>query len=202
MNKKHVSLAVGLLFLSLLMVMTVPSSFAADSQTVAIVSNTATIQTTPVATDAGMMANSSLQKSDYTLPYPGILPNHPLYFIKKIRDQIIEMLVVDPLRKSEFYLLQSDKLLSAAVLLEQNGTIPVAQASLDESSTRMTMAVGQLTTLKQSGRDVPAGSIDRMGQALQKHLEVLDDVAAKKTVDTTAARTALLKAQDDLGKLK
>ena len=154
------------------------------------------------ASDAGAMADTGVQKSSYVLPYPGLLPNHPLYFIKKFRDQIIEMLIVDPQRKSEFYLLQSDKYLSASVLLDQQGLTPLSQGQLDLSTQRVTDSVSQLSKVKQLGQPIPAGSIDRMNQALEKHLEVVDELTSRKTINTLNARTALLKAQDDVSKLK
>jgi hypothetical protein len=45
----------------------------------------------------------------YELPYPGILPDHPLYFVKQLRDNLLEFLTRDNLKKAELYLLTSDK---------------------------------------------------------------------------------------------
>ena len=47
---------------------------------------------------------------EYVLPYPGILPTHPLYFLKIVRDRIIELLISDRVNKAEFYILQADKI--------------------------------------------------------------------------------------------
>lgn len=56
---------------------------------------------------------------DYELPYPGILPDNPLYSLKTLRDRIINFLISDPLKKAEFTLLQADKRLQAGVYLLQ-----------------------------------------------------------------------------------
>ncbi len=58
---------------------------------------------------------------DYTLPYPGILSDNPLYFLKALRDRITEFLIADPIKKAEFYLLTADKRLNEAVYLMKKG---------------------------------------------------------------------------------
>ena len=199
MQKKNLMIGIGLFFLSAI---TVPVLGATTAETTPIqeglaIPSQAATEATSTATDSG-----AIKKSDYALPYPGILPNHPLYFVKKLRDRVIEMLVVDPQRKSEFDLLQSDKFLAASVLLDQQSQTQWAQTMIDQSSQRMIDAVAQLSSMKQNGRPVPAGSIDRMQQAIEKHLEVLDDLTAKKTVSTSSARDQLLQAGEELAKLQ
>lgn len=140
------------------------------------------------------------EKSDYALPYPGILPDHPLYFLKDFRDKIIEMLVVDPERKAEFYLLQSDKFLNATQSLLDKNQTEKAQMILKQSSDKMTMAVAQLSDLKTNGRQVSAGSVDRITKSIEKHFEVLTDLSSK--LDTADATSSLQKAEEELMKLK
>src|SRR5438309_421306 len=45
----------------------------------------------------------------YQLPYPGMLPDNPLYFLKVIRDGVWSFLLSNPLKKADFDLLQADK---------------------------------------------------------------------------------------------
>ncbi len=140
------------------------------------------------------------RKSDYVLPYPGILPDHPLYPLKEFRDKIIEALIVDPERKSEFYLLQSDKLLNAAVsLLEKNNQDKTKEA-IKRSSEKMRQAVSQLSSMKQSGKTVSSGSIDRIINAIDKHIEVLQDIESK--IETKEAIDILQKLQGEVGSLR
>jgi|SRR3989344_6689916 len=54
---------------------------------------------------------------EYQLPYPGLLPDSPLYIIKIARDRIIGILISDSLKKAEFNLLQSDKRINASFYL-------------------------------------------------------------------------------------
>ena len=148
------------------------------------------------STDGGSMKD----KSDYMLPYPGILPDHPLYFLKDFRDKIIEMLIVDPERKSEFYLLQSDKYLSASQSLIEKNQTEKAKMILTQSGTKMKMAVDQLSSLKANGRQVSAGSIDRLGKSIEKHFEILQEMAS--TLDTSETSSVMQKSEEELMKLK
>ena len=66
-----------------------------------VTSKTVTQQT---ATQAGNVQMTTETTVKYELPYPGILPDNPLYFLKQIRDWIMERLITDPLKKIEFYM--------------------------------------------------------------------------------------------------
>lgn len=72
--------------------------------------NTQTVLAVEISSPAATMDN-------YELPYPGLLPDHPLYFLKMTRDKIIGFFIADPIKKAEFDVLQSDKRLSAGVYL-------------------------------------------------------------------------------------
>ena len=50
-----------------------------------------------------------IQGITYELAYPGLLPDHPLYFFKVIRDKVVSLLINDPSKRAEFNLLTSDK---------------------------------------------------------------------------------------------
>jgi hypothetical protein len=141
-----------------------------------------------------------MKKSDYTLAYPGILPDHPLYFLKDVRDKIIELLIVDPERKSEFYLLQSDKLLHAAVRLLDKNEKEKARAAISQSFFRMNMAITRLSTMKANGQQVSAGSVDSIKRAIEKHIEVLTEIASN--IDTKEAISSLQKSQEEVMKLQ
>ncbi len=143
--------------------------------------STATAQEDPLkgksaqeSTDSG-----SMQKSPYILPYPGILPDHPLYFLKKVRDSVIEMLIADQVRKSEFYLLQADKHLNAGVFLYEKENKDLSKTTIVLSSDFMKRSVDGLVALKAGGREIPAAVIEKLEQATGKHLEVLADLSGK-----------------------
>ncbi len=51
------------------------------------------------------------------LPYPGLLPNHPLYPLKQLRDEFMLMTTRAPLQKAQLYLHLADKTVNAANML-------------------------------------------------------------------------------------
>lgn len=110
---------------------------------------------------------------EYTLPYPGMLPNNPLYFLKKIRDSIIEFLISDPVHKAEFYILQADKKLNMGIALSDMGKSEESKEVLKESLAARTQAVTVITNLQKSGVPVPAFVPEKLSLSLQKHIEVL-----------------------------
>ncbi len=56
----------------------------------------------------------------YDLPYPGILPDSPLYGLKTFRDKIISFFITDAKKQAQFDLLQSDKRLVAGQYMLAN----------------------------------------------------------------------------------
>ena len=58
---------------------------------------------------------------DYPLPYPGILPDNPLYLMKALRDRVVSIVISDPLKKAQFDLLMADVRLNAAQYLFAKG---------------------------------------------------------------------------------
>ncbi len=157
--------------------------------------NQATIHTTPIQ-----------KQDDYQLPYPGILPDHPLYFLKRFRDGILDALIVDPIRKAEFYVLQADKrLVMGMVLFDKNNNV-LGEQVISRAEKYMSQAVSSLQTAKTAGRDLPGYIMDKMEHAMGKHMEVIQTIQAK-AVD--AQKPGLLdsikliqRLQTDVGKLK
>ena len=110
---------------------------------------------------------------DYTLPYPGILPDNPLYFLKDLRDKIIEFLISDPVNKAEFYILQADKKLNMGITLSGMGKTTEANTILAQSLSVRTQAVTQVESILQSGGKVPAFVLEKLTLSIRKHEEVL-----------------------------
>src|SRR5580700_6851222 len=69
-----------------------------------------------VASSSSSQSNTQTQV-DYQLPYPGMLPDNPLYFLKAFRDQLTAFFLSKPLDKAQFDLLQSDKNVESSYLL-------------------------------------------------------------------------------------
>lgn len=133
----------------------------------------------PVAAQTPTLSDVVMeQKEEYLLPYPGILPDHPLYFLKALRDKILEALIVDPLRKSEFYLLQADKRLNMAIFAGNKGATAQVAESVTIAEQFMERTVKGLVAFKNAGSQVPASTVDRLEKSMAKHVEVLEAMEA------------------------
>jgi hypothetical protein len=166
--KKIVSVLVGVILFTLITpVIAVSPESSMESE------QTETATNTPVVITPVMAA-----AEEYTLPYPGILSDNPLYFLKTIRDRIMEWLITDPLRKIDFYLLQSDKNLNAGIMLNLANKKTLVLKTLAQSATDMEKAVSLATSVKSSGGVVPTGVVEHIERSMKKHQEVFTDLAA------------------------
>ena len=107
---------------------------------------------------------------DYYLPYPGILPDHPLYWLKMIRDRIQLWLVTGDLAKAEKYLLYADKRLGAGWALVDGNKVDLGIATLTKAEKYLEKAI--LTAAKLGkGKELIFKS--RLEKATMKHQQVL-----------------------------
>lgn len=167
-------------------------TFAATSLTVTDKKPTVAASPTPVLVETG--STTTTVKTEYELPYPGILPNNPLYFLKQFRDWLLEKLIVDPIKKAEFYLLQADKRLNMSILLVAAKAEALSNEAISQTEVFMTKSVDALTNLKKEGGEVPAYLIDRLEKSMGKHKEILVDELSRAT---TEARKAVIQAALD-----
>ncbi len=146
------------------------------------------------------------KKDQYILPYPGILPDHPLYFIKRLRDFLLDKLVVDPVRKAELYILQADKRLNMGIFLVGKQKEALAEETISKGEKYLNGAVYGLLALKTTGGDVPQFVVERLEKSLAKHSDVVADLMTRVSEQTKNALRGSLelvtKLQGELGKLK
>lgn len=116
---------------------------------------------------------------DYPLPYPGILSDHPLYFLKKIRDSILVWLIRDPIKKIEFCILQSDKETSAAVLLFGKDKKSFSNEAIVRAITFKTKAMDGIKEYKASGKETPEFIVERLLHSLLKQRDIQIDLGKK-----------------------
>lgn len=109
---------------------------------------------------------------DYTLPYPGLLPDNPLYFLKSARDKVIEFLISSSQKKAEFFLLSSDKRLNTGYYLIQKNKDDMGVLYISKSNNYMHMAVSQAKEAGQNGVDVLSKALI----SVQKHEEIIKNV--------------------------
>jgi len=95
-----------------------------------------------------------LEMIDYQLPYPGILPGSPLYSLKMVRDRIIELLISDPLKKANFYILQADKRVASSLLLFEKGNNSLGQSTISKGQNYLEKSLERAIAAKNSGKDV------------------------------------------------
>jgi hypothetical protein len=117
-------------------------------------------------------ASSSSKQVNYDLPYPGLLPDSPLYFLRVTRDKIVEFLISDPLKKSEFELLQADKRLNAGIFLFNKGKISLALTTVSKAENYFSNALDSLGEARRQGKSV-GGIEGKLKDALGKHEQEL-----------------------------
>lgn len=117
------------------------------------------------------------QKINYALPYPGILPDHLLYPLKVLRDRILELLIRDPLRKLDFYLLMADKRLNMGIFLQEKDKPELAETTVSKGEKYFLKGVDQLEKVSQSDEIVlPKDTVTKYKTASLKHQEVLEEL--------------------------
>lgn len=127
----------------------------------------------------------------YELPYPGLLPDSPLYFLKTARDRIINFLIADPIKKAEFNLLAADKRLQAGVyLFKKQGKERLAESTISKGENYFEQAIAQAQQAQQEGRKVSSLG-NRLFLAAQKHQEVLKSLEEKSPKHITGRMTLL-----------
>ncbi len=121
------------------------------------------------STSSDLTTNGS---DEYMLPYPGILPDHPLYIFKKFRDSILEMLISDSVRKVEFYILQSDKEISAADFLRMKNKNTYITQSIDRAIGFKQKAISQAKEIKKQGKEIPGFLVEKLTHSIRKQADI------------------------------
>ena len=153
-----------------------------------------------VASTPGVMQDQTTTPAapqvEYTLAYPGMLPDNPLYFLKRFRDWVMDLLIADPARKIDFYVLQSDKDLAAAVMLAAKAEGNLTATMILEASMYMNKAVTGVSALKAQGQQVSVYTMDNLQKSLAKHEEVLTNLTASVTGATQTIVSDAVKKVD------
>lgn len=140
-------------------------------------------KTYAIADDLSASSSSEPGKeANYELPYPGLLPDNPLYFLKVIRDKVVEFLISDPLKKAEFNLLQADKRLNAGIYLFNKGKISLALSTVSKAENYFSMAIDRLEEAKVQKRSISEIK-GRLKDSLKKHEQELKFLADKASKD-------------------
>ena len=122
--------------------------------------------------------SSTPTEINYELPYPGILPDSPLYFIKTLRDRIISILINDQFKRAEFELLTSDKRLAASLALANKGKDALAVTTFSKSNNYFKQAIDSTLKAKEMGKNIDSLRAN-LPSALKKHEDVLKSITTK-----------------------
>jgi hypothetical protein len=142
------------------------------------------------------------QKVDYYLAYPGILPDHPLYWLKMLRDKVALFLTKKPLARLERLLLYADKRIGAAGALIEGNKVELGLTTADKAEKYLEQAVGEFEGLAKAGEAQPELR-DRLEKALLKHQEVLVNLLDKVPDQSRAILDqALEKSEQNYQKIK
>jgi CRISPR/Cas system-associated exonuclease Cas4 (RecB family) len=133
----------------------------------------------------------------YELAYPGLLPNHPLYVFKQIRDGFTEFMTRDQMKKARLRLQMSDKMTRAAQILihddKKNVSLTLKQLNYGEEYFAKTIA--DIKTSSKQGVKPTKEFLDQLNLSLIKHKKVIEDI--KTSAPQQKAKLQLLLDQYD-----
>lgn len=113
-------------------------------------------------------------KVEYTLPYPGILPDSEIYFVKSLRDNILVFLTRDNIKKAELELLISDKKNSMAMELAKKSKWHYARKILFESLENFDNSITSIKESKNQGGGIGEELIPKLESSNRKQKEIVE----------------------------
>lgn len=128
------------------------------------------------ATDSAQMVGLMDQEVHYYLPYPGILPDHPLYWVKMLRDKVREMVTSSQSGKVDLWMSMADKRLGAAKALIEGNKVELGTQTAAKSTAYLRQAVSGLEQLKSEGTNVGERA-NNMERETLKHAQILDELS-------------------------
>ena len=139
-------------------------------------------------------------KTDYYLPYPGILPDNPLYTLKALRDRVRLWVTFDEGQKARRELLYADKRINAAQALVAGGKVELGVSTATKGEKYLEQSVDREIKRQTAGKDAKS-DLMTLSKAVDKHLEILLDLKARvsgsdaEVLDRTAQLTRSLQAK-------
>jgi len=135
----------------------------------------------------------------YNLPYTGILPDNPLYFLKALRDNFLNIFITDPIQKANYDLLMADKRVGAASALIDKGEVDLAITTLSKSGNYFYLAVQQAASAKKQGENT-GEILTKLLAASLKHQQVIFQMEEKTKGDARLVLQVSQKRAEDLQK--
>lgn len=113
---------------------------------------------------------------EYSLSWPGILPDNKLYKLKVLRNKIIYKIIINPVKRVEFDLLMADKTIYASKLLVDKGEIALAKDTALKGENYYSMLVQDYNHALLKGKKIPQGLGKKIDLAAIKHQDVFADI--------------------------
>ena len=141
-------------------------------------------------------------KIEYYLPYPGLLPDSPLYKLKMVRDWVKLRLARGDGEKGRLELLYADKRINAAVTLADGGKASLGVSTATKAEKYLEKAARRVLRRARAGEDVKS-ELRVLSGAAAKHEEMLENMAARTTgmekevIDATLATTRMIREEVD-----
>jgi hypothetical protein len=112
----------------------------------------------------------------YEMTHPGLLPDHPLYFLKVARDTMTGFFKGKPEEKAAFALQQADKhMVASHMLLVQKDNPELAYTSLQHAQNYLEEAITQTNAAKKEGWDTQE-MCQKVKNASKKHVVILTEL--------------------------
>lgn len=116
---------------------------------------------------------------EYSLSWPGILPDSKLYKLKVLRNKIIYRMIINPVKKVEFDLLMADKTIYASKLLVEKGKINLALETVLKGENYFSMLVQDYNQSLLSGKKISQELDKKITLAVIKHQEIFKELEDK-----------------------
>lgn len=174
------AVALSLLFVAIFLFVT-PLQYAQDT----------VIETdTPVGVDMEATKSSEIapQKVSYELPFPGILPDSPLYIFKVLRDGAVKLVINNDMTRARFYLLNAEKRMFAAKLLVDKHKDDLAVTTFSKSNNYLFDALFALKNFKKGHPKSPdiKPYLRQFEAASLKHIEIATEIGPRVDNDVKA----------------
>lgn len=115
----------------------------------------------------------------YQFPSPGILPDHPLYKLKVLRDKIIKRLIINPVKKVEYDLLMANKLIYSSYLLAEKENISLAKETALKGENYFTLLVLDYKKAYEKNSKISQELDEKIKKASKKHREIFNIILEK-----------------------
>lgn len=134
--------------------------------------------TTVYPNDMGATKSGEIRQVTYYLPYPGVLPDNPLYKLKAIRDRVKLWLTFDQNKKAALELLFADKRINAGLILVEGGKQNLGVATVTKGEKYLEQSVTTTLALQKAGGDKKS-MLMTLNDATAKHAELISGMIGK-----------------------